>query len=241
MIFFIISTSLFDGISTTQQIIIFALLLATARPAANAFSFAAGLTLSYFLLGLIGLLEIDKLNALLSGFINMPSQISDPVYYKIQLIIGIVFFIGGLIYVFYKNKSKKPSMEAHFIARIKRINPIICFAIGVFITVSCFPVSLPYIGAIEKLAHFSLEQPSRFLMIVLYNLVYAFPMVIVYPVYRFLRAHAEDWEGRLHIHINRWNVVLTTLLLAGMGLLFILDSMFYFRLSHPLLKSKFLW
>ncbi len=241
MLFFIITTSLFDSVSTTQQIIIFALLLATNRPAANAFSFLAGLSLSYLALGIIGLLEIGKLNALLGNFINMPSMISDTSYYKIQLITGVLFLIWGIVYAVRKKYSKKPPSENSLIARLKRINPVICLLIGVFITVSCFPVSLPYIGAIEKLDHSSLAFHSRILMIVLYNIVYALPMLIVYPLYLYLRSHVEDWEHKLHFHINRWNVVLTFLLLAGMGLLFIIDSAFYYSTAHPLLKTKFLW
>ena len=241
LILFIISASLFDGISTTQQIIIFALLLATNRPAVNAFSFAAGLSLSYLILGIIGILEVDKLNAFLGGIINMPSMVSDLSYYKIQLITGIIFLVWGIAYAITKKYSKKPSMENRFFAGLKRINPRISFALGVFITVSCFPVSIPYLGAIEKLAHSQLNQYSRIMMVFLYNVVYAFPMIIIYPVYLYLRSHVEDWESKLNIHINRWNVILTFLLLAGMGVLFILDSAIYFTLNHPLLKTKILW
>ena len=67
-IFYSLSLSLFDSLSTTQQIIIFVLLLTTAKPLRNALSYLAGLSGAYFVCGLAGYLALDELRVFLSKF-----------------------------------------------------------------------------------------------------------------------------------------------------------------------------
>lgn len=239
MFFFLTTTALFDGVSTTQQIVIFLLLLATVRPVGNSMAFLAGLALTYFACGVIGVMNVDKLNALLHAMFPSLSQISDASYYQAQLIMGVIFFAIGPIYYIYKLKSKKPSAESRLISRLKRINPAISFLLGFLNSLTGFPGSVLYIGAIEKISLSHAGRAASVWYLAYYNILYILPMVVPFVIYILLRNHTADIEQKLHIHVNRWNRILTALLFSGMGALFIIDSAFYFITTHPLLKSKF--
>src|SRR5208282_1460583 len=88
-IFYTLSISLIDSLSTTFQIIIFVLLLTTVNPLRNALSYLAGLSGAYFLCGFAGYFVIDELRILMNKLI--PTQtMANPVYYESEFLTGIV-------------------------------------------------------------------------------------------------------------------------------------------------------
>jgi cytochrome c biogenesis protein CcdA len=241
LVIFIITVALFDSFSTAQQLIIFILLLATNKPIKNSLSFLCGLTGIYLIFGIIGYLQIGKLNELLSSFFPSISDISDPTYYKIQLIAGIIFFISGPLYYYFKRKSKKPSMENQIISAFKNINPRISFIIGTVISLTCLPVSIPYFGAIEKLSSAGLTNFQAFVYITFYNFIYISPIIIAFGFYMIFRKKIIGIEEKLKTKANTWNIILMVLILSGTGLLFIIDSGVYYIFAEPMIKSRFLF
>ena len=77
-ILYSISLSLFDSLSTTQQIIIFVLLLSTAKPLRNSLSYLAGLSGSYFVCGFAGYMALDNLRVFMSKIFPSTTAVSDP-------------------------------------------------------------------------------------------------------------------------------------------------------------------
>ena len=164
---FTLSISLFDSISTTQQIIIFILLLTTIHPIRNSMAYLLGLSGAYFACGAIGYLAIDQLHEFLSKYIPSSENMSNTNYYKIEFISGIAMTLFGIWY--YRKKRHAPPTRSQnmIVSKLKSMNPPFAFFIGVFISVSSFPVSIPYIIALGKYATLHLNIPTAMAYILL--------------------------------------------------------------------------
>ena len=121
---------------------------------------------------------------------------------------GIILFISGPVYLLFI-RTRKKQKENRFASIISRIRPPAAFIIGAFISLTSFPVSLPYITAIEKIAVSVNGKILQSCYILLYNLVYILPVLLPFIAYLVLRGGIEGIEKKLHFHIARLNVILT--------------------------------
>ena len=239
-LFFIITVSLFDSFSTTQQIVIFVLILTTANPIKNSISYLVGLTTSYFVCGILGYMAIDKLNVFIAKFFPVHAGVSDVKYYQMQIFMGIIFAVIGVIYFIKKRNSTKPDVEHTIISRFKHMNWLVAFAIGVVISVTGFPLSFPYIAVLGKFALLKMSMPEVVSGVILYYIFYALPMIVILVIYFFtVAAGSENIENRLNEKARRLNVKLTSAMFVGLGLLSIADSLVYFLSGHPILKTRY--
>jgi len=239
-IFFILTISLFDSFSTTQQIIIFILILTTARPVRNSLYYLAGLFAAYFACGIAGYLALDQLNAFVSNYVSFKGRMSDYTYYRTQIVMGLIFAAMGIIYFRYKKKSTRPEMENLLISRFSHMNGWIACMIGVMISVTGFPLSLPYIAVLEKFALLKMSMQEVVSGIALYNLFYALPMIVVLGIYLFTGAAGkEDIENRLNERARKLNVNLTSAMFVLLGLISIADALFYFVHGQPIFKNRY--
>lgn len=237
---FIIAVSLFDSFSTTQQIVIFVLILTTARPLRNSISYLAGLTAAYTVCGMAGYMVLDQLNAFASTFLTMHGGLSDTQYYQLQIFAGMVFAAIGIIYYAKKKNSTKPAMENVLISRLKHMNACVAFVIGAIISVTGFPLSLPYLAALGNFAFLKMSTPEVVASVLLYNAVYALPMMVILVIYVFTgAAESENIEGRLSERAKRLNLRLTSIMFAALGMLSIADALIYFLLGHPIFRDRF--
>ena len=234
---FVSGAALFDSFSTTQQIIIVILLFSTEKPIRNSLGFILGVTVAYFVCGLIGLALVDKLNAMLKLFLPNLDAVPDQSYYLGQLVLGAGLTVGGPLYWLFKKKSKRPPVENRLLILLKRMNFWVALGFGAFLSATSFTSAIPYVGAIEKISASHLGPSGQVVFILLYNVVYALPMIVPFGLFVFLR---EGIVHALHLHVQRLNTVITILLLSGMGLFLAADSLAYFWWAKPLLKSRFL-
>jgi len=237
-LFFITTVSLFDSLSTTQQIIIFVLMLTTVRPIRNSLSYLAGLFAAYFACGILGFSALDKLNEFVSRFMIAPSGMPDFVYYRAEAFAGVILLAWGVIYYLRKKDNLKPQVENMIIRKLKDMNVFMAFGIGIFISATSFPVSLPYIAALGKFAMLKMSMPEVTACILVYNIGYALPMIVVFGVYMLMRGKETSAEA-LHDKARKLNLQLTAGMLVFMGLFSIADASAFFLLGHPLIKSKF--
>ena len=238
-LFFIITVSLFDTFSTTQQIVIFILILTTVNPRRNSLAYLAGLSISYFACGIIGFTALDKLNAFVARFFTNPAGVSDAMYYRTQMFVGVVFAVIGAATYLTKKNSTKPPAENVIIQKLKNMNPLMAFGIGAFISVAGFPMSLPYIAALGKFAVLKMGMPEVISCLVLYNIIYALPMVAIFFIYLKASETNDNLHDTLHERARSLNLKLTSAMFVGMGLLTITDALFFFLSGHPLLKNRY--
>jgi len=234
---FVSASALFDSVSTTQQIVILILLFSTEKPVRTSLGFILGLSLAYLVCGLVGLLLVDKLNDMVKLFMPNLDAFSNQNYYQTQLVVGAVLTVCGPVYWFFKKRSKKPPMENRLLARLKNMNFWVAFGLGAFLSASSFPAALPYVVSLQKIAAAGLSLGAEAGFVVLYNVVYALPLIVPFVIFLFLR---QGIVKALHHHVQRLNLILTIAMLSGMGLFLIADSAAFFWWGKPLLSSRFL-
>jgi len=231
--------SLFDSLSTTLQIIAFILLLTTAKPLRNALSYMAGLSGAYFLCGLAGYLVLDQLRALLNQLFPSQASIPNAQYYDAEFLTGVVM-VGLGVWYFYKRKRQGwTGAENKILLKLKSMNSWIAFGIGVLISVTSFPMSIPYLVVLGKYASLHFDLPAVTAFILFYNFGYALPMLLILVIYLFARKGTEDDHDVLHEKAKMLNLHLTTWTMVGFGIFSMIDAGCYFAIGHALLKERY--
>ncbi len=238
-ILFTLSISLFDSISTTQQIIIFVLFLTTIKPVRNALWYLAGLMGAYFTCGIAGFLALDKVRVLLNRFLPSAMNMSDPSYYQSELFTGVVMIVIGIWYFRKKKDSRPGRTENMLLKRLRSMNSFASFGIGVIISITSFPFSIPYLVALGKYSALHFGLSSAIGSILVYNIGYALPMIAVLIIYLIARRGAGDLNDSLHEKVRVLNVQLTTWALVGIGLFSMIDAGCYFTIGHALVKGRY--
>ncbi len=237
--FFTLSISLFDSLSTTQQIIIFILLLTTAKPIRNVLCYLVGLIAAYAACGIAGYGALDKLQVFLARYFPSSANIPGHMYYQSELWAGIVMTLLGFWY-YNKKKNAKPGRTQNFVLKkLKSMNGVFAFGIGVFVSVTSFPLSLPYIAALGKYALLHVSLTVAIAYILLYNIGYALPMIVILGMYLIARRNVDYDHDALHEKARKLNVQLTTWALAGVGVFSIIDAGWFFAFGHALLKGRY--
>ena len=238
-IIFTLSLSLFDSFSTTQQIIIFILLLTTAEPLRNSIAYLAGLSGAYIACGIGGYFAIDRLNRILGRYLLSTAGMSNSNYYQSELISGIIMTVIGIWY--YRKKRYAPPGHSHniIISKLRSMNSLSAFGIGVIISVTSFPVAVPYIAALGKYSVLHTGTPAALGNILIYNLGYALPMIVILAVYLYARSGTEDLSDALHEKARVLNVKLTTWAFAGIGVFSTADALCYFIAGHAIVKGRY--
>ncbi len=239
VIFYTFSISLFDSLSTTLQIIIFVLLLTTTHPIRNALFYLAGLSGAYYFCGFAGYFALDDLRLFLKQFFPSMDSISNPLYYQSELLTGVVMVAIGIWYYFRKKKAPQGRAENMIISRLKTMNSLFAFVAGAFISITSFPVSIPYLIALGKYSTLQLELPALCGYILLYNIGYALPMVLILAIYLVARRNTDDYHDALHEKARMLNVHLTTWTFIGFGIFSMIDAGCYFTLGHALVKGRY--
>ena len=236
---FTLLLSLFDSFSTAQQIIIFTLLLTTFKPLQNSISYLMGLTGSYIICGVAGYLLIDQLHVFLGKYFPSTSNLSNIHYYEFEFVTGLIMTVFGFWYYRKKRNAPVGRTQNMLVARLKSINIFTAFLFGVIISVSSFPVSIPYIVALGKYASLHLSRTAAIGNILLYNFGYALPMIIVFIIYLFVRKRNADLNTALQEKTRVLNVQLTTWALVGVGIFSMIDAGLYFIVGQALVKGRY--
>lgn len=239
MIFYTLSVSLFDSLSTTLQIIVFVLLLTTVNPLRNALSYLVGLSGAYFICGFGGYFVLDQLRQLLNQLFPSYTSMPNAVYYQSEFLAGIIMMVIGLWFYFRKKKNQHGRVVTWIISKLKNMNIWFAFFIGVLVSVTSFPASIPYLVALGKYSTLNLSLPGVIGWILFYNIGYALPMILILAVYLYARRNIDFDHDTLHEHANRLNLHLTAWTMVGFGVLFMIDAGCFFTLGHALIKGRY--
>ena len=238
-ILFTLTLSLFDSLSTTQQIIIFVLLLTTLNPLRNSIAYLAGLSGAYFVCGVGGYLAIDQLRVFLAKYVPSTESIPNFQYYQIELVSGIIMTLIGVWYFYRKRHAPPDRAQNMIVARFKSMKGSFAFSLGAFISASSFPLSIPYIIALGKYASLHLGMHAALGNILLYNIGYALPMLVVLLLYLYARERTDNFSDTLHEKTRVLNVHLTTWAWAGVGIFSMIDALCYFLMGQALVKGRY--
>ena len=235
-----LSLSLFDSLSTTQQIIIFALMLTTVKPLRNSLAYLAGLSGAYYACGVGGYLAFNQLREFIGKYFLSTANMSNTSYYQTELISGIVMIVIG-VWFYRKKRYAPPSLSQNFIvAKLRSMNSLFAFAIGAIISITSFPLSIPYLIAIGKYSTLRMSFPGAMWNIFLYNIGYALPMLVIFIIYLYARKGTDEISDILHQKNHVLNVQLTTWTLVGVGIFSMIDAGCFFTIGHALVKGRLL-
>jgi cytochrome c biogenesis protein CcdA len=232
--------SLFDSLSTTLQIIVFVLMLTTKKPIKNSLVYLGGLSGSYFLCGIAGFQMLDSLNEFVSRYFPSTEKLSNANYYLSEFVTGAVMIVIGIWY-FRKKRHAPPGKTQNFIvSRLVGMNSVFAGFVGIFMSVTSFPVSVPYILSLKKYTSLGSDIFTVARYVFLYNVGYTLPMIIIFVFYIYLLKGKEDINDVLHEKTRVLNVQLTTWAFIGFGLFSIVDAGFYYLTGHALVNGRFL-
>ena len=240
-----LSLSLFDSFSTAQQIIVFVLLLNTARPRRNAGFFLIGLSGTYALAGLVGCRAFASLQAWFHLMPFSSDSVSDSSYHLTEVLGGLAMIGFGLHHFLRQRHPQAQSPEARLLERITarfgHIGGRASFWIGAILSLTTLPVSIPYFVALGKIAGAHLGAFGDLRHVLLYNLGYASPMLAILAIHLWLsRRNADIPPARMRENARLLNLHLTTWTLAGVGILSLTDGAWYFLSGHALIKGRLL-
>ena len=201
-------------------------------------AYLTGLTGSYILCGIVGYLALDQMNALIGKYFST-RNLSDVQYYLFEFISGVAMMIFGIWY--YHNRRHKPPSRSQniIVSRLKSINVPLSFFIGIIISVSSFPVSVPYIIALGKYATLHLGLAAAMGNILLYNTGYALPMLVILVIYLYAHRRTDDLTGTIHEKTRILNIQLTTWVLVIVGIFSMIDAGCYYVIGYALLKGRY--
>jgi cytochrome c biogenesis protein CcdA len=192
-------------------------LLGTPQPVARSIAFILGVFLAYWTAGLSLVLGLGQL---LSTVISAIDFAKYEVYlYGLQLLLGIVLLVVGF--------TLKSSTEPDRNKIPKKLTAGRTFLLGLAVTIWEFPTALPYLAALEQISRAKLDPVAIMSVLGIYNSIFVLPLIILLGIY--LRFHHQSAEllHRINRAIARWSPKILRVLLVGLGLLLVIDSLAY--------------
>lgn len=158
------------------------------------------------------------------------------VLYLIELTIGILFFIlfGVLIHklkaeLMRKNITRtegveEVSEEGEIVEKIKSVTPLALIALGVGATISEIITALPYITYLTLLYNYQLGFIEVVLLLLVYNLVFILPLVVMYFMFTKARGKFDKIYIYMKDNITKITDVLVTLLVGVIAFFLVYHS-----------------
>ncbi len=147
-----------------------------------------------------------------------------------ELLLG-AGFLAALIWMLIKNnrqskKENQPSQalaaeagieEAAMAAKIKSVSPAALMALGVGATISELATALPYFAFLAILLNYTLTFFQVTCILVLYNVIYTLPLIILYFIYRRAQQQFDRLYRAVKAQMIKWERVITPALLGAAG------------------------
>ncbi len=150
-----------------------------------------------------------------------------------ELIVGIAFLIGGGLLVqnrqikeLKKALSPEGQNEGRKAARkIHAVSPAALIAMGVGSTISELTTAVPYFTFLAILLNYELTLPQVSLILLLYNVIYTLPLVILYMIYRKAQSRFDQLYGLIQEKMSKWSGIITPLVITAAGTILIYHSL----------------
>jgi len=169
----LVSIALFDSLNPALFLAQF-YLIATPKPVPRLVSYIAGVLLVNFV---AGLLLLGGAQALIANFFQ---NLGGGVLYGAQLALGLTLLVFGL--QFKTEAGAGPQVKAP-----RSLHPGHTFLLGMVVMLNEITTALPYFIAVERISRAQLSVSDNLLALVLYNLVFALPLLgflSLFMVYR---------------------------------------------------------
>jgi len=190
----------------------------SGRPVTNSAAILVGHTLAYFVAGILVSLGIEQATERLAN----PQRID----FIISAIVGI-----GLLWVTLQTKKEgapvadEPEWE---------LTPMKCLGFGAFVNFIGIPFALPYFAVVDQLLKADLSMPESLATLVIYNISYALPFVVVPAAVAISGESAKPLLAKINAFIGKASDVVMPWMLGLLGLALLADSISFFVRAEPL-------
>jgi cytochrome c biogenesis protein CcdA len=191
----------------------------TDRPVANSTAALLGHTTAYLAFGI----------ALAVAFETITGWLSDPkpVDYWFGLLIGVL-----LLWVAWR--SRRGGKTGRREPEAKQLTPLKAFGIGAVINIVGLPFALPYFAALDQILKADLSVTASAMVIVLYNLGYALPFLVIPGLASALGERSRPLLATINERVDRVSAYLMPLMLGLVGIALVVDAGRYFATGEGL-------
>ena len=191
----------------------------SGRPLANSSAALLGHTASYLLFGI----------ALAFAFEAISQRIANPkpMDYGIGLVIGVL-----LLWMAWK--SRNTGGGDNKATDTTGLTPLKAFGIGAVINLVGLPFALPYFAALDQLLKADLSVANSITVIVIYNIGYALPFLVVPALAFALGERSRPLLAAINDKVDRASAVLMPLMLGIVGIILVVDAVMYFSTGEGL-------
>jgi cytochrome c biogenesis protein CcdA len=208
----IIGLALIDSVNPSAIAVTLYLLLAGGSYTSRVLSYLAAVFSSYLLIGMLLMVGLDAIWEFLYS----------PAAYALQGVLGALMLLYGILAPGDSAQEERTTR----LPRSQRLGPI--FLLGVTITVVEFSSALPYLGAIAILTNAELAASQWMPVLVVYNLIFVLPPLLVLGAYRLLGSRVQGrFEGYLE-KLRRGPRSTLLWIVAIVGFVLLADSLRYF-------------
>lgn len=181
-----------------------------------------------------GILVYFGLGVLIQNYMNVFWGNYSQLIFTTELILGIVMLIV-VSYQIMNRKVKilenkilnlqgqdsKESKKMENISKKKSLNPVSLFFIGSIATICELPTALPYFAFLAIMLNYELSVITVILLLVLYNIIYSSPLILLYFVYVKCQDKVDKFYKLIKEKISKYSDILTPIVIMGIGLFLI--------------------
>jgi cytochrome c biogenesis protein CcdA len=198
----IAGTGLVDSLNPAT-IAVAVVLATTERPLLRLAGYTAGIFAVYFVGGVVLTLGPSEL-------IRTATSHPSGTGFDIAFVVGGLLALGFATWVFVHrhDQAKIPDVD---------VNPGSAVALGAGITAVDLPTAFPYFAAIVAILGEDLSVPSEIALLLLFNVMYVLPIVVIAVVAVVLGDRAEGPLLKIRAFVTRWSPWVLVVLSVGFG------------------------
>jgi cytochrome c biogenesis protein CcdA len=203
--------ALIDSVNPSAIAVTLYLLLTGGSYTPKVLTYLAAVFCSYLLIGVLLMLGLDAIW----------DYLYSPAAYAVQGVVGALMLLYGIL-----APSDRAEERTTRLPRSLGLGSI--FVLGVTITVVEFSSALPYLVAIAILTNADLAASQWVPVLIVYNLIFILPPLLVLGVYRLLGSRVQGrFEGYLE-RLRRGSRSTLLWIVAIVGFVLLADSLRYF-------------
>ncbi len=151
--------------------------------------------------------------------------------FSFEMVLGVVFLVWAF-YMIRKNKTRdiEEDDEEAVTQKIKSVSPVSLVILGIGSTIAELTSALPYFAFLAILLNYRLTAFQLTPILVLYNLIYMLPLMILYFIY----VKAQDKFDYLYRiikgQIKKWGNIAAPILVFLIGIALIIHSALFFAM-----------
>lgn len=185
-----------------------------------------------------GFLAYFGLVAFIGDFFTKLIHSHGQILFTLEMVLGIAFLIG-VCYLIQNTKIESLKKEIQSLhpegntvdevseagLKIKSVSPMSLTILGIGATISELTTALPYFAFLAILFNYQLSLLQVTCILVIYNIIYSMPLIILYLVYVKAQDKFDYLYTVIKTKITKWSNVLAPTVVGAIGLFFVFHSL----------------